>query len=133
MKYCADTWFLLELYKKSDKANDIFRNILKGKDSIVIPTVSLMELIRVSIMRGEKLSKIESMLNELKATQKVQLMVLDELVAKEAAKISVSFNVPTVDSIIVGSYILSEADILLSNDEDIKKLSKRKIVNIQSW
>jgi predicted nucleic acid-binding protein len=94
MKYCADTWFLLELYKNSEEAVRIFRSVLEAKNKIVIPTVSIMELLKVSIMKGEKLSKIESLVKELKATQKVQVVVLDEELAKGAAKISVNFSIP---------------------------------------
>lgn len=133
MKYCVDTWFLLELHNKNEKAMRIFRETVEGKNRIVIPTVSILELIRVAIRTGESLTRIDSMLSELKVTQKVQLIVLDEIVAKEAARISVSYNIPTVDSVVAATCKISGSDILLSKDDDLIELSKKKYMKIESW
>lgn len=133
MRYCTDTWFLLELYRKSDKANDIFKGVLEGKNRIVIPTVSIMELVRVAIMKGEKISNIESLIKELKATQKVQVAVLDEEIAKEAAKISISYSVPSIDSIVAATHTTTDCDILLSKDDDLIVLSKKRYLKIENW
>jgi len=133
MRYCADTWFLLELNKKDERAFKIFRDTVEGKSRIVIPTISLFELIRISIRTGESLIKIDSLLDELKVTQKVQLIVLDEIIAKEAAKVSVSYNVPAVDSIIAATAKFSGSEILLTKDEDLIKLSKKKYIKIENW
>jgi len=133
MRYCADTWFLLELHRKNERAVNIFRETLEGKNRIIIPTVSALELMKISIRTGESLVKIDSMLNELKVTQKVQTIVLDEVIAKEAAKISVSYDVPTIDSIIAATCKLSECDKLLSNDSHLKTLDKKKYIKIEYW
>ncbi len=132
MKYTADTWFLLELYKRTEKALKIFRDTVEGKSRIMIPTVSILELVRVLIMRGDKLEKIESTLGELKATQKIQLIVLDEEIAKEAAKVSVTHNLSSVDAIIAATYKISGCNRLLSNDQDLKKLDRRYL-KIECW
>ena len=133
MKYCADTWFLLKLAEKDFKALEIKRNIIEGKDLLLIPTVVILELFKKLMQKGKKEIEIESFLRNLTALEKVKTIFLDELIAKESAKISVSYNVPTVDSIVVGSYKATDADILLSDDEDIKKLGKKKVINFLSW
>lgn len=133
MRYCADTWFLLELNKKNDRAFKIFRETIEGKNRIVIPTISIFELIRISIRTGESLARIDALLDELRVTQKVQAVVLDEAIAKEAAKVSVSYNVPSVDSIIAATARISDSDVLLSKDEDLTMLSKKKYIKIENW
>ena len=133
MKYCADTWFLLKLAEKDFKTLEIKRNIIEGKDRLLIPTVVILELFRKLMQKGKKEIEIESFLRNLTALEKVKTIFLDELIAKESAKISISYDVPTVDSIVVGTYKATDADILLSDDEDIKKLGKKKIINFQSW
>lgn len=133
MKYCVDTWFLLELFKNTEKASRIFKDTITGKNILVVPTISILELIRLSIRAGEKLSKAESLLNELKISQKVQIIVLDETIAKEAARVSVSYGISTVDSIIVATYRISECDKLLSKDDDLIELSKKRYLKIENW
>ena len=133
MRYCVDTWFLLELFRNTEKASRIFKETITGKNILVVPTISILELIRLSIRSGEKLSKAESMLNELRISQKVQIIALDETIAKEAAKVSVSYGISTVDSIIVATYRISECDKLLSKDDDLIELSKKRYLKIENW
>ena len=133
MRYCADTWFLLELHNKNERAVRIFRETVSGKNHIVIPTVSILEIIRIAIRTGESLAKIDSMLNELKLMQKIQLIVLDETIAREAAKISVSCNVPAVDSIIAATCKVSNCDVLLAKDDHLATLAKKKYLKIENW
>lgn len=133
MKYCTDTWFLLELSRKNEKAVQILRETLEGKSRIIIPTVSILELIRSNIKTGENLAKTDAMLNELKASQKVQMISLDEAIAREAAKISVSYDVPAIDSVIAATYKLSECDKLLAKDEHLENLQKKKYLQIEAW
>jgi len=133
MRYCVDTWFLLELNKRDERAVRIFRETLEGKNRMIIPTVTVLELIRSNIKAGERLSKSDSMLNELKATQKVQLIALDETVAKEAAKVSITHGVPTIDSVVAATCKLSNCDRLLSKDSHLKKLDSKKYLQIECW
>jgi len=133
MKYCSDTWFLLELYNKSDEAMKIFEEVIEAKSKIIIPTISIMELLRIAITRGEKLDKIESLIKELKATQKVQVAVLDEQIAMEAAKISVSYSIPSIDSIIAATHAITNCDFLLAKDNHIMGLQKKKYLKIKNW
>ena len=133
MKYCTDTWFLLELSRKNEKAVQILREMLEGKSRIIIPTVSILELMRSNIKTGESLAKTDAMLNELRASQKVQMISLDEAIAREAAKVSVSYDVPAIDSVIAATYKLSGCDRLLAKDEHLENLQKKKYLQIESW
>ena len=133
MRYCADTWFLLELHKKNEKASRIYKETIECKNRIYIPTVSILELMRLAIRFGESLSKLDSFLNELKTSQKIQLIVLDESIAKEAAKISVSYNIPAIDSIIAATCKISGCNSLLTGDEHLLKLHKKKYLHVENW
>lgn len=133
MRYCADTWFLLEFNKRNERAVKIFHETLEGKNRIIIPAVSIFELIRLGIRTGESLAKIDLMLNELKVSQKVQVIVLDEAIAKEAAKISVSYDIPAIDSMVAATSKILECDKLLSDDSHLKKLDDKKYIKTEHW
>jgi len=133
MKYCADTWFLFELKNKSKKALELYKEILYGKGKLIIPSICIFELIRLAIRSGITLSSIDSLINEMKVSQKIQVIVLDENIAKEAAKVSVTFGVPTVDSIVAATFKISGCDILLSKDDDLSLLAKKKYLRIENW
>ena len=133
MRYCADTWFLLQLCQGDETAERIFRETIDGKSSIVIPTMSILELIRLSIMRGGSLSGIDAVLGEMKVVQKIQIISMDEVVAKEAAKVSASYGISTGDSVIAATCKLSECDRLLSDDSHLKGQDKKRYLKTESW
>ena len=133
MKFCVDTWFLIKLAQKDTKALEIKRNTASGKDRILIPTVVITEFFRKMFQKGRKENEMEDFLRNLMASEKIKTILLDEIIAKDAAKISFSHSIPTVDSIIVSTSKNSESDIILTGDNDIKKLGKKRIVKTESW
>lgn len=132
MKYCADTWFMIKLATRDSKALEIKENVLEGKDRLYIPTIVVTELFRKFMQKGKKEAEMESFLNNLTASEKVKTVFLDENIAKEAAKLSFSHDVPTVDSVVAATCKLSNCDKLLSDDRDLKKLH-RKYLQVEFW
>jgi predicted nucleic acid-binding protein len=61
------------------------------------------------------------------------VIALDEAIAKEAAKISVSYEIPAIDSMVAATSKLLECDRLLSDDSHLKKLDGKKYIKIESW
>lgn len=133
MRYCVDTWFLIKLAQKDTRAIEIKRNAIEGKDRLFLPTIVITEIFRKLYQKGKRESDIESFLRNLITSEKIKTVFLDETIAKEAAKISFSYSVPTVDSIVIATYKNSDADFILTDDFDIKKLGKKKIVKVENW
>ena len=46
MYYCTDTWFLLKLFGKDNKAKTILEGAEVGKDWVIIPIISYAETIK---------------------------------------------------------------------------------------
>lgn len=132
MKYCADTWYMIKLATKDAKALEIKRNVLEGRDRLYLPTIVIMELFRKLMQKGKREAEMEGFLGNLTASEKMKTVFLDESIAKEAAKLSFSHNVPTVDSVVAATCKLSNCDKLLSDDADLKKLHK-KYLQIEFW
>lgn len=123
---------MIKLATKDAKALDIKRNILEGKDALYLPTIVITELFRKLMQKGKREAEMEGFLNNLTASEKVKTVFLDENIAKEAAKLSFSHNVPTVDSVVAATCKVSSCDRLLSDDKDLKKLH-RKYLQIEFW
>lgn len=111
---------------------EIRNNVLEGKDRLFIPTIVITEFLRKLMQRGRRAAEIEVFLGNLTASEKIRTILLDESIAMEAAKLSFSHNVPTVDSVVAATYKLSGCDRLLSDDNDLKKLHK-KYLHIECW
>lgn len=127
MRYCVDTWFLLALFDKDQKAIGILENAKYGKDWILIPLVVFAETIKKLFQRGIPEQKITEFFEAAEASEKVQIMYPEKEIAKEAAKISLMYAVPMLDSFVAATAKISHCDILISGDSDYSLLAKKKV------
>lgn len=132
MRYCADTNFLLALFGLDSRAKELFDGVKRGKDWIIVSYVAYAETIKKLFQFGRSQSNIDSFLELLENTEKVRFVEVDKLVAQEAAKVALTFNVPMIDACIVACAKVTNCDVLLSNDSDYN-LAKRKYIKVQSW
>ena len=133
MKYCSDTWFILKFAEDDTKAAELIRSVRFEKDELIIPIIVVAESFRKLFEKGIPEHKIESMFNELQLIQKVNIVGLDREIAKESAKVSHANKVPLIDSIVVATGKLLKCHYILGKDDDLKRLQKRKYVNLKFW
>ena len=132
MKYCADTWFIIELSKPELKAIKIIKNLGKHKNKIIIPTVVILELTRISIKSGKK-QIMDELLKNLELNKNIDIVDCSLEISKKAGEISATYNIPTIDSIIAATAILNNCHKLISNDSHFVKLKKNKLIKMVSW
>lgn len=132
MKYCADTWFLLKAYSKEQNASNIIENVKYGKDSLIIPIITIAEFYK-RLSRFIPITKIDEFISALEISRKIEFIPEDKNIAREAARISLSHAVPLIDSIIASTARLTECHAILTADEHLVKLAKKIHLKIISW
>lgn len=133
MKLCADTWFLLLLSEKEPRSLEILRGVISGKDELIVPMIVISETYRKLFERGTHEKVIESIFDELEQINKVQFIPIDKQIAIETSKVSFSFKVPLIDSVVVATSKLLRCHFLLGKDEDFKLLQKKGYVRLKYW
>lgn len=133
MRLCADTWFLLLLSEKEPKSLDLLRGVISGKDELVVPMIVVSETYRKLFERGASEKLIESIFGELEQMNKVQFVPIDKQIAIETSKVSFSFKVPLIDSIVASTSKLFKCHFLLGKDEDFRFLQKKGYVRLKYW
>ena len=133
MKYCADTWFILNLFEKDIKSINILQEIKYGKANLVIPIVVYAEAIKKLLQKGISKEYINQFFSGVESSNKIKFSLIEKTIAIEAAKISLSYNLPLIDSFIAATCKLMDCDALLSGDEHYKSLIKRKYIKVYSW
>lgn len=133
MKYCADTWFILSVFGNEPKAISIINETKFGKARIVIPVIAYAEAIKKLMQRGVSSQIIHGFFGTLEALQKIEIVDANKSIAEEAARVSLSYSVPLIDSFIAATYKLTGCEIFLSSDSDYSALIKRKYLKNQSW
>ncbi len=132
MKYCVDTWFLIQLSKKNKKAERVIKETVDGKTRLIIPSITFVELTRKMLKRG-KMKKIFEFIDNLEKNEKIQISQTTKELVLEAGKISYTFNIHTVDSIIAATAKEMECKAILSKDSDYTKFCKTNKIKLKNW
>lgn len=133
MKYCADTWFILNLFEKDIKSVNILQEIKYGKANLVIPIAVYAESVKKLLQKWISERDINQFFSGVESSNKIRLLLIEKTIAIESAKISLSYNLPLIDSFIASTCKLTNCDALLSGDEHYKTLIKRKYIKVLSW
>ncbi len=133
MKYCADTWFILEAFSKNPQAVALIQETRAGKTRIVISIMVYAEASKKLMQRGISQDVIEQFFDGVEASEHVELILVDKAIAREAARLSLSFHVPLIDSVVAATCTLTGCDLLLSGDGDYEPLTKRRYLKLRSW
>lgn len=133
MRYCSDTWFLLMLFGKDNKAVELFQKIEREKDFLFVSFITYAETTKILFQRGHSESRINDFFINIEGTRKVNFIPIDKDISKESAKISLSYSIPLIDSIVAATAKLMNCHILLSADSDYLPLAKKKYIKVQSW
>ncbi len=127
MRYCADTWFFVETSKGNPKDLNILRNVRKGKDFLVVPSVVLLELTRETIRSGKP--KIgEEIIRTMKTVRNIKIVDASMEICSNAGKLSATYNIPAIDAIIAATAIKHKCRTVLTADEHFDILSRQKVV-----
>ena len=85
------------------------------------------------MQKGISQDTIEQFFEGVEASEHVDLILMDKAIAQEAARLSLSFHVPLIDSIVAATCTLTGCDLLLTGDSDYEPLTKRRYVKLRSW
>ena len=133
MRYCADTWFIIELFAKNLKALQYIHDAKIGKTRIIVPIIVFAEATKKLLQRGISQQIINEFFSGVEASEKIELVLLDKAIAQEAAKISMSFSLPLIDALVAATSKLTGCDALLSGDEDYTLLVQKKYLKRESF
>lgn len=133
MKYCSDTWFILKLFEKDSKSMDFFGEIASGKNILIVPVIVFSESFKKLMQRGISEKLIDSFFESVDASERMEIIFIDKLIAKEAAKVSMTYSVPLIDALIASTAKLTDCDFVLTDDEHFKTLERKKYIKTKSW
>lgn len=132
MKYTADTWFFLQLVKKHPKAIEVWKEIIEGKGRMIVSTVVIAETVKNFLMKNLN-KELKTIMDNLRSSEKVSVVEVTKEIAEEGGKYAYSYNMPTIDGIILETAILMEHTNILSIDEHYIKAEKQGKIKRVCW
>jgi len=132
MRYCADTWFFIQLANGHPKALEIWKEIKDGKGRLAVSTVVIAETIK-QLLRKNLQKDLESLSNAFGTSEKITVVDVTNEIANEAGKFSYSQDMPIIDGIIQATAISMNYPNILTNDEHYKPAERQKLIKRVFW
>ncbi|OGI15004.1 hypothetical protein A3K63_03195 [Candidatus Micrarchaeota archaeon RBG_16_49_10] len=126
-----DSWLFFELKNKNEKAIDFWRFVISGKTKIFVSVLVLYELGLHMFRRGESRFYTE-MKQIILNTPNIHVVDINAEITERALKLSHTYNMPAVDSLIVASYLSKKCESIITNDKHMVNLAGKKVIKIKS-
>jgi len=85
------------------------------------------------LQKGCSQSDVDQFFSSVESSNKIEFLFMDKIIAREAAKISLSYDLSFMDSFVAASCKLSNCDVLLAADSDYRPLIKNKYIKLYFW
>src|SRR3989338_3432602 len=132
MKYTADSWFFIQLSKRSEHAAKIWHELKAGKGRLVVPTIVIVEVKKRLLSYG--LNKFaDELMDEMEASNKISIIDLTVDIAKEAGRLGNTYNCTTPDAVILATALETGYTSLITNDEHFLSPEKQGKIKIITW
>lgn len=105
----------------------IFESLEKGNFNAITSILTLLEIL-VKPKRESNLILTERYKILLETFPNLQVKALDENIADVASSLRASYNINTPDAIQVATSLEAQADIFITNDTSLKKITEIKVL-----
>lgn len=126
----ADTGYLLAVGRKQARASEVWDGVEAGEHQLIISTVVIAEYLAYHIPRGA-LVGAEEFVQRLQIVPNITIMPVSLNVAIHSARYRVGLQIPTIDSIILATYLEAGCALILTTDPDIALAQERNLIDVE--
>jgi predicted nucleic acid-binding protein len=130
MKIGADTGFFIALIEGSARSETYWNGIISGQDELIMSVLTIHELLVHFYKRG-KGDLAKEWLTLLHTLDNVQILTVTEVMAEQSAGYRHGLGIPTVDSLIITTFVLTRCELVLSRDGDFEQAHKHGLINFE--
>lgn len=128
----ADTGLMVKIFQGEEQALKIFEAVKDCHSTVLISVVSINELLYFAYKRG-KGKETEKLIALFSILPGIEIKEVTPEIAKISAGYRYSLAIPTIDSIILATFLKAKCDLIVSTDKHFriaqsKKLTKVKII-----
>lgn len=126
----VDTGFFIRRAAGLPRAVELWSEIMDGQHSMVLSTLSAAEYLAYCIQRG-KLSDGEALIDLLSQEPNVAVIPVSLDLARRSARYRVGLNIPTVDSLILATFLEAGCGLVLTTDPHLEKASRQNLIKVE--
>jgi predicted nucleic acid-binding protein len=125
----ADTGLLIAIANKIPQALELWETIRSGENHLFLSTVSINELLVHFYKRGKR-NAAESLIKIAKELKHIAIAPVTLSIAELSAGYRHGLGLPTIDSIILATFMKKKCKRIYTNDSHFKIVKERKLVEV---
>jgi predicted nucleic acid-binding protein len=126
----GDTGFIIGIAEGESSALARWAEVVEGQVDLVISVMTINELLVHFYKRG-KTESAEELLDLLRALGNIRFWPVTEEIAERSAGYRYGLGIPTIDSLILATFVSAGCDLVLSSDEHFHKAAEQKIITLR--
>jgi len=126
----ADTGFFVLFANGHPRVLEIWQELVNGLHTLVVSTLTINEILVYFYRRGNG-DRAQEWIDLMVETDSIQVIPVTVQVAARSAQYRHSFGLPTVDSVILATFLEQGCEKMLSTDSDFHIVDKQKVLAVE--
>jgi len=97
---------------------------------MVMSTLTLNELLVYFFRRGEP-EEGERLVGLLQQTPEIEVVPVSAEIATLSARYRYGLGIPTVDSVILATFLSTECELILTTDEHFRRAAEQRLIEVE--
>ena len=125
-----DTGFLVAYANDHPRALSIWQELIDGLHTLVLSTLTIHEILIYLYRRGDG-DKGEEWISLMVETDSIEVVPVTLEIAARSARHRHGMGLPTVDSIILATFLEWGCDRMLSTDDDFRIVDEQSVLPVE--
>ena len=126
----ADTGFFVSYANNHPRALEIWQELIDGLHTLVISTLTISEILVYFYQRGDG-EKGQEWIELMVETDSIEVVPVSVEVAARSARYRHGMGLPTVDSVILATFLERGCEKVLSTDDDFRIVDEQKVLPVE--
>jgi len=126
----GDTGFLIGVIERQKVVLEYWQQVLDGQSVLFVSTISINELLTYYYKRG-KGDMAKKLIEEVQLLGNAIFVPVSKEIAERSAGYRHGLGIPTVDSIILATFVQHSCDAALTTDSHLEVAVKQGIIKIK--
>jgi PIN domain nuclease of toxin-antitoxin system len=126
----TDSGFFIGHHNQHARVLTIWQELLDGQHTLIVSTLSINELLVYFYKRGLN-AQSQTWLDLLTQSTSIRLIPVTYEIAAESARYRLGLHLPTVDAIILTTFLNHACDLMITTDSHFQIVSQQNLIPVE--
>jgi predicted nucleic acid-binding protein len=126
----ADTGFFVAYANDHPRAQEIWQEVVDGLRTLIVSTLTINEILVYFYQRGDG-DRGQEWVDLMVETDGIEVVPVSIEIAACSARYRHGMGLPTVDSVILATFLDRQCDKMLSTDDDFRVVDEQQVLPVE--